>query len=100
MSSISSIISLPSIVSTNDRISVYSTPNGLNLFHSICSDYSIFNVNRVYWTDVTGRDNNWKINEIMRLGCKYKFIQEYDLIIKDSKEWNRMKKLDYLCDLK
>lgn len=73
----------PTITSgKNSKIIVTSTPNGFDLFHKIYSQaetgvngYTIVNA---HWTDIPGRDEAWKQDQINHLGSEEKFMQEFD----------------------
>jgi hypothetical protein len=80
---------IPSIAARKkSKIIISSTPNGLNHFHELVTNAerkngdpkkNLFNVNKIYWWEVPGRDENWKNEQIKMIGSKELFDQEYDL---------------------
>lgn len=64
------------------QIVVISTPNGTdNKFYELVTDAekkgSEWHLERVEWTDVPGRDEEWKRREIAMMGSEEDFMQEY-----------------------
>lgn len=69
--------------STNSKVIMTSTPNGMNRFHDIYMD-AVAGLNsytplRVDWWQVPGRDDAWKKMTIANLGSEEDFNQEYGL---------------------
>ena len=64
------------------RIIITSTPNGTNKFYEIytkaMAGENSFCPMRIYWWQVPGRDEAWKLQEINDLGSEEDFAQEYD----------------------
>lgn len=78
------------IVSTkqNSRLIITSTPNGKNYFYDLYKnsilpdghpDKNGFKSIQTFWSEVEGRDENWKQEEIKRLGSEDIFNQEHNL---------------------
>jgi hypothetical protein len=70
------------------QIIVISTPNGVdNKFYELVEDSkkedSMWNLERVDWWDVPGRDEEWKKREIALIGSKEEFEQEYGNVFHD-----------------
>jgi hypothetical protein len=70
------------------QVIVISTPNGRdNKFYELVEDSkkenSIWNLERVDWWDVPGRDEAWKNREIALIGSKDVFDQEYANVFHD-----------------
>lgn len=65
------------------KIIMVSTPNGMNLFHKFwiqaTQKKNDFNPISVHWSQVPGRDEQWKQEVIRNCGGPEKFAQEYDL---------------------
>ena len=59
-----------------------STPNGLNLFYKIWVDSAEhrndFKSVEIHWSQVPGRDQAWKEQEIRNLGSEDKFRTEHE----------------------
>jgi len=82
------------IMSYNDsKLIIKSTPNGYNHFMKMVQDAerndgdpkkNNYKVRRIYWWDVPGRDDNWKEEEIAKVGLKF-FQQEYELCFHSTK---------------
>lgn len=74
---------LPTISSGKTTKLMYtSTPNGLNHYYKLCKEAKDgtngFGYVEVHWTDVPGRDEEWRINALQELGGDTeKFAQEY-----------------------
>jgi hypothetical protein len=69
----------------NGEIITISTPNGAdkdNKFYEIYMDSkkegSVWKLESVFWWDIPGRDEAWKINEIATMGSLHDFQQEYE----------------------
>jgi hypothetical protein len=76
------------ISNVNSKIFISSTPNGYDHFYEIFQNSerktkdpkkNVFKGNRIYWWEVDGRDDNWRQEEIKKLGSEEIFDQEYDL---------------------
>ena len=72
----------------NTKFIISSTPNGMNLFHSIYTDalggVNKFKPNRIdYWL-IPNRDEKWKEKTIKDIGGIDEFEQEYELKFKES----------------
>lgn len=69
--------------STNSKIIITSTPNGMNRFYDIYMDamngHNAYVPLRVDWWQVPGRDDEWKKMTIANLGSEEDFNQEYGL---------------------
>jgi hypothetical protein len=69
--------------STNSKIIITSTPNGMNRFYEIYMDAmngkNAYVPLRVDWWQVPGRDDEWKKMTIANLGSEEDFNQEYGL---------------------
>lgn len=73
----------PTITSGQDsKIIVTSTPNGFDLFHKIykqaeqgLNGYTIVDA---HWSDIPGRGETWKQDQINHLGSEEKFEQEFN----------------------
>ena len=69
--------------SSNSKVIITSTPNGMNRFHDIYMDAvegkNAYNPLRVDWWQVPGRDDEWKKITIANLGSEEDFNQEYGL---------------------
>lgn len=72
----------------NDKIMISSSPNGFNHFYDLLTNAERkegdpkkngFVATRVYWWEVSGRDDEWKKKEILNIGSEDLFNQEYDL---------------------
>lgn len=65
------------------KIIMVSTPNGMNLFHKFWveaqSGDNDFVPTIAHWSDVPGRDEQWKQETIRNIGGPEKFAQEMDL---------------------
>lgn len=65
------------------KIIMVSTPNGMNLFHKFWSESQSgdndFVSTVAHWSDVPGRDEQWKLETIRNIGGPEKFAQEMDL---------------------
>jgi len=71
------------------KIFISSSPNGINHFTKLLMDAerkdgdpkkNEFKPHRVYWWEVSGRDEQWKNNETLKLGSSDIFDQAYDLM--------------------
>lgn len=64
------------------KIIMVSTPNGMNLFHRFWVDAQArrndFVPQFVHWSQVPGRDEQWKLDTIRNIGGPEKFAQEYE----------------------
>lgn len=69
----------PIIVSgTTTKMIIVSTPNGMNHFHNIYSDQkNNFYKFKIAWSDVPGRDDEWKESVIRDIGIT-KWLQEFE----------------------
>lgn len=69
--------------STNSKVIITSTPNGMNRFYEIYMDamngLNTYVPLRVDWWQVPGRDEEWKKMTIANLGSEEDFNQEYGL---------------------
>lgn len=69
--------------STNSKVIITSTPNGMNRFYEIYMDaingQNTYVPLRVDWWQVPGRDEEWKKMTIANLGSEEDFNQEYGL---------------------
>ena len=69
--------------STNSKVIITSTPNGMNRFYEIYMDavngQNTYVPLRVDWWQVPGRDDEWKKMTIANLGSEEDFNQEYGL---------------------
>jgi len=72
----------------NNKLIITSTPNGKNYFYDLYKnsilpeghpDKNSFKSIQTYWYEVEGRDEQWRINEIKRLGSIDKFNREHNL---------------------
>lgn len=72
----------------NSRLIIQSTPNGNNLFIELLHNSerkindplkNTYKPIRTYWWEVPDRDEEWKQQEIKKLGSEELFNQEYDL---------------------
>lgn len=70
------------------KIIMVSTPNGMNLFHKFWQDssegYNDFVSIFVHWSEVPGRDEEWKEATIRNIGGPEKFAQEYECVGPDT----------------
>ena len=75
-------------ISNNQKVIITTTPNGKNYFYELYKnsvlkdghpDKNGFKTIQTFWWEVEGRDENWKQEEIKRLGSKEAFDQEYNL---------------------
>ena len=69
--------------SKKSKVLIASTPNGTgNLFHRLVDgaekDENGFVYERVIWSDVPGRDEKWKQEQLRALGSMDSFLQEYE----------------------
>lgn len=74
----------PTITSgKSTKMIMVSTPNGMNLFHKFWSESQSgdndFVSTVAHWSDVPGRDEQWKQETIRNIGGPEKFAQEMDL---------------------
>lgn len=74
----------PMVSSLKDsKITISSTPNGINDFYHIYKDASLnknsYALTKVYWHQVDGRDEQWKKDAILSIGSLNHFEQEYEL---------------------
>jgi hypothetical protein len=64
------------------KLIIVSTPNGMNLFHKFWSDAKAkrndFHPLFVHWSQVPGRDEQWKEETARNIGGPEKFAQEYE----------------------
>jgi len=64
------------------KLVIISTPNGLNLFYKIWVDSmehrNDFNNVEIHWSQVPGRDQVWREQEIRNLGSEDKFRTEHE----------------------
>jgi Terminase large subunit, T4likevirus-type, N-terminal len=69
--------------SSNSKVIITSTPNGMNRFYEIYMDaingLNTYTPLRVDWWQVPGRDDEWKKMTIANLGSEEDFNQEYGL---------------------
>ena len=74
------------------KILITSTPKGKNnIFHTFYSsalkegtpEWNEFHPEEVLWTDIPGRDEEWKRKEIAKLGSYEAFLQEYECVFAD-----------------
>lgn len=67
--------------SSISRMIITSTPRGYNKFYQIYSDAiqgkNFFHPIRTDWFEVDGRDEKWKMRQIMDLGSEEDFMQEF-----------------------
>lgn len=65
------------------KLIMVSTPNGMNLFHKFWSESKSgdndFVATVAHWSEVPGRDEQWKQETIRNIGGPEKFAQEMDL---------------------
>jgi len=69
--------------SKKSKVLIASTPNGTdNLFHRLFSgaekNENGFVYERVIWSDVPGRDEQWKLEQVKALGSMDSFLQEFE----------------------
>jgi hypothetical protein len=70
---------IPTVASHKDgKITIYSTPNGVNKFYELYAGDNYYHKHHVKWNDVPGRDEEWKKKEILKLGSEEAFAQEYE----------------------
>ena len=66
---------------TTSKVIITSTPNGYNLFHKIWAEalkaLNGFNPISVHWTEIPGRDQKWKAEQLANLGLD-KWTQEFE----------------------
>ena len=64
------------------KLIIVSTPNGMNLFHKFWSEAKSgandFKPLFVHWSEVPGRDEQWKEETARNIGGPEKFAQEYE----------------------
>lgn len=65
----------------NTKMVIISTPNGMNHFHKLWIDAengrSEFKHKDIHWSDVPGRDEEWKKKQVSNIG-ESKFFQEFE----------------------
>lgn len=76
--------SVLTLIEKNDgQLIIQSSPNGCNHFYDIydksTKGLNKYNHFKIHWTEVPGRDDEWKEKEIVNLGSEEIFDQEYDL---------------------
>ncbi len=74
----------PQISAIKDsKITICSTPNGINGFYHIYNDALLkrnsYTLTKIYWNEVEGRDEQWKKETILSIGSLNHFEQEYEL---------------------
>jgi hypothetical protein len=69
------------VLMMSSKITIASTPNGVNKFRTIWFN-SRFKSHRVYWWEVPNRDNKWRLEMINNIG-KQAFSQEYSCHFED-----------------
>ena len=72
----------PTITSgKSTKVIIISTPNGMNHFYKMWEDArrgkNDYTTNEVHWSQVPGRDEEWKKREIANLGSEEAFNQQY-----------------------
>lgn len=64
------------------KLIIVSTPNGMNLFHKFWAEAQSGNNDFkplfVHWSEVPGRDEQWKEETVRNIGGPEKFAQEYE----------------------
>lgn len=70
------------------KVIAVSTPKGMNHFYKMWVDAekgrSAYKTFEAFWTDVPGRDEDWKDQEIANLGSFERFDQEHNCVFKGS----------------
>lgn len=75
----------PTITSgSTTKLIIVSTPNGMNLFHKFWTEAQSGNNDFkplfVHWSEVPGRDEQWKEETARNIGGPEKFAQEYECV--------------------
>jgi hypothetical protein len=87
---------LPSLVSrTNFELTICSIPNDDNHFKWLVEEDNFFENHYVHWSDIPGRDEDWKKNMIDIIGIG-SFTERYENIFINTKEWYRFTNLESL----
>jgi len=91
---------VPTLLSINNsELLITSIPNGEEHFKELVEDNStFFKKYKINWSDVPGRDNDWKLNIIDLCGSVECFAQEYENLFTGTKEYNRYINLNKLLD--
>ena len=83
----------------NSELFITSIPNGKEHFKELVkSDDLLFKKHKINWSDVPGRDNDWKLDRIKICGSVECFAQEYENLFIGTKEYNRYINLNKLLD--
>ena len=84
---------------SHSELFISSVPNGDEHFKSLVEDENgMFDKHKIHWSDVPGRDNDWKLDRIKMCGSVEVFAQEYENLFTGTKEWNRYINLNKLLD--
>lgn len=75
--------------SKKSKVLIASTPNGTgNLFHRLYDGAEKgengFVYEKVIWSDVPGRDESWKLEQVKALGSMESFLQEFECVHKNT----------------
>ena len=83
---------------TNSELLIVSEPNGDNHFKRLVDvddKNTFFKKHYIHWSDIPGRDENWKKNLVSQIGIEA-FAQEYENLFIGTKGWNRYFNLENL----
>ena len=79
------------------KLVICSIPNGDNHFKEILEEDNNFFKTKIHWSEIPGRDEEWKKNMIQMVGVEC-FAQEFENLLKGTKEWNRYINLHKLTE--
>lgn len=81
----------------NSRVIILGIPNGVNHFKEMVFDEkSVFKKQWIPYHLVPNRDSKWVDDAIHNTGSYGSFLQEYDNVFMDTKEWTRINNLQKL----
>jgi hypothetical protein len=83
----------------HSELFISSVPNGEEHFKDLVEDEDeLFIKHKIHWSEVPGRDNDWKLDRIKMIGSVEAFAQEYENLFTGTKEYNRYINLNKLLN--
>ncbi len=73
----------------NSKMTIASTPGNSHFTKMVFDTKNVYHKQWIYYHQVPGRDAQWVKDETSAIGGELAFMQEYELIFPETKEWNR-----------